>query len=67
MAKVKEELIRQAGSLRDAAARARRLAATLHQQSERELLVRYAEELEARALQSEKQASDDPPDVRLDG
>jgi|FEC22Drversion2_1045045.scaffolds.fasta_scaffold02199_5 hypothetical protein len=62
----KVELIRQAESLRDTAARARRLAATLHQMSEKEDLVRYAEELDARALQIERQASGDTPDAHPD-
>lgn len=50
---------RCAERLRSEAKHARRLAATLHQETEGQRLIRYAEELEERATHMEQQAGGD--------
>ena len=56
MAKSKEKLLKQVDSLRDLARRASRLSGEVDQVSDKEMLLRYAKELEDRAVRLEKEA-----------
>ena len=56
MAQSKEKLLKQVDSLRDLARRARRLSEEVDQDSDQEMLLRYAKELDDSAVRLEKEA-----------
>ena len=56
MAQSKEKLLKQVDSLRDLARRASRLSGEVDQVSDKEMLLRYAKELEDSAVRLEKEA-----------
>ena len=56
MAQSKEKLLKQVDSLRDLARRASRLSGEVEQVSDKEMLLRYAKELEDSAVRLEKEA-----------
>ena len=56
MAQSKEKLLKQVDSLRDLARRASRLSGEVDQVSDKEMLLRYAQEFEGSAVRLEKEA-----------
>ena len=58
MAQSKEKLLKQVDSLRDLARRASRLSGEVDQVSDKEMLLRYAKELEDSAVRLEKEAAE---------